>query len=395
MAYLFEFAAGAVAGALGMVPFLHTNLLLEFTKNAFAALGLAVFAAALAFSHSVFEIIPAVFLFVPSGGQALSMLPAHSLALKGRALFAARTVLHSMFYSFLAALAILPLAIVFLPPLFEAVRPYSAFLLAAIVAGAFAMERGKKLAAGVFIFLLSGFFGFLLFSFPLQREPLFPLLSGLFGIPAVMLSMNGKSVEPGKDEAAAVDAKMVVVGAVLGMLSPLLPALNPALLSGLALIFLESTPVAFLQVNSAVASSKMLYDFTSVFIAGKARSGAAVAVKEAVFRLEWSQFVSVLAAGAAAFFAALAVVLFASKKLSTTITALGNRLNLVVLGLIVAGVFAYSGPAGLFTAAVASCIGLVPALVGTRRSHAMGALILPSMIYSLGLAGEITRFIKS
>jgi len=398
MDLLFPLAAGIAAGALGLVPFLHTNLLLQLTQNWFYGLGLAAFASALAFSHSVFEIIPSVFLFVPSGGQALSMLPAHELAMKGKAVLAARTVLHSMLASFAAALALLPIGLVMLPLLFDAIAPYSPLILIALAASTFFAEKGKNAIAGIFIFLLSGVFGFLLFSFPIQKEPLFPLLSGLFGIPAVLLSFGGKPAKPEDEKGPKgflADTWLVGAGAVLGMLSDLLPALSPAFVSSIALAFFEESPLAFLQVNSAVISSKMLYDFVAVFSVGKARSGAAVAVQQAVTATDWGQFLIVIAAGAAAFFAALAVLLFASRKLAGAMASLGSRMNAAVLAIIVGAVFAYGGPAGLFTAGVATCIGLLPPLVGARRSHAMGALIVPSIVYSLGWAGPLALLVKT
>jgi putative membrane protein len=52
---------------------------------------------------------------------------------------------------------------------------------------------------------------------------------------------------------------------------------------------------------------------------------------------------------------------------------------------VIALVFATSGLFGLLIATVASAIGLVPALAGVSRTHCMGCLLLPTLLFFLGI----------
>jgi putative membrane protein len=53
--------------------------------------------------------------------------------------------------------------------------------------------------------------------------------------------------------------------------------------------------------------------------------------------------------------------------------------------LLVLLIFLFTGPLGLAVASVATAVGLLPPLLGVRRVHLMGALLLPVIVFLLGL----------
>ncbi|KUG21238.1 hypothetical protein ASZ90_009009 [hydrocarbon metagenome] len=57
-----------------------------------------------------------------------------------------------------------------------------------------------------------------------------------------------------------------------------------------------------------------------------------------------------------------------------------------MIGFIAVLTFVLCGPFGLLVLALATAIGLVPHLVNIRRVYCMGAIMLPVMLYSFGLA---------
>jgi putative membrane protein len=65
-------------------------------------------------------------------------------------------------------------------------------------------------------------------------------------------------------------------------------------------------------------------------------------------------------------------------------TALAGAVTLV-LGL--------TGVAGLFVAAVATAIGLVPVLHGSRRMNALGVILLPLALNLSGVGPDVARFL--
>ncbi len=58
-------------------------------------------------------------------------------------------------------------------------------------------------------------------------------------------------------------------------------------------------------------------------------------------------------------------------------------LNLGVLAYLACAVFLVSGAGGLLILATATAVGLLPPLLGIRRTHVMGLIIVPSIALSL------------
>ena len=374
--------AGTLVGFFaGLLPFLHTNLLIRFLPSLPALEG-SVFVVALAFSHMVSETLPAVFFALPSAGQSASVLPAQELSLRGEGAKALKLMLHGLLGGTVAALALLPFAWFAVPLLYGAVKPLTWALLSGIVIASLWADKKWK---GAVVFALSGVFGYLVFSTPLLREPLFPLLTGLFGIPALLNAMRGEGKAPKQKDCAGVKAgvPLIAAGAVTGVFSPLLPALSPAFLSAAAFMAIgEWSGEGFLVLASSVTASKMVADFAGVAMLGKARSGAAAAVQDLLGRADVAQTGMML--GAAAFALCVSVaVLLAAYRLFIGIR-IGRKAYASLLVLIVAAVFLFEGAAGVFVCGIAAAIGVMPILSGTRRSYSMGALILPAILWSLG-----------
>jgi putative membrane protein len=380
---------GIVVGILGVVPFLHTNLLLEILKNFFSdPLNLSIFAASLAFAHLVFEVLPSIFFYVPSANLNVSVLPSHQLVLKGEGLLAFKLTLHSFFFSLLLSVLLLPFFMAVLPAVFSFVKPMIPFLMLLLLAALFLSEKSpRKSFYGIAAFLISGVFGFAVFSLPLSGNTLFPVLTGLFGFSSLFLSIREESETiPQKDLPVEIDWRLIFVGALLGGFAVLFPAFNPALWSSLAFIFLENSPALFISLNSAVVSSKLFYDFAGVYIIGKARTGAAVVVKESLVGISLNQFVFIVLAILIAFSLSLAILLFLYKPVIKKIFSkkFRNPAPYLFVFLLVL-LFIYSGFTGVFIASVATAVGLIPAFLGIKRSYSLGALILPSLIYATGL----------
>lgn len=380
------FAAGFAAGLAGLIPFLHTNTLLELLQGFFAEpLALAVFAAALAGSHAVFEAAPAVFFAVPSANQNVSVLPAHAMTREGKGLAALKILVYSLAGGFAFAVLLTPAAALVLPPAFEFLKPFAALALAAAIAAFVLSEKNLvKAALGTGLLLLSGALGFLALEFPLSRDPLFALLTGFFCIPSLLLSFGGKNVAQ-KNERVSIDWKLVFTGGALGAFSALLPAMTPAVIAAIAFSFLERRPLAFLSLASAVAGSKLAFDFAATALIGKARSGAAFTAMEALGRPSAVETILLLAACGAALFAATALLALAYKKIPKLFGNLSPTANKVFLAAVITMVFVYCGWSGLFIAGVAASIGLLAVVCGSRRSYCNGSLLIPALLYFTGL----------
>jgi len=378
-----EFFAGFVLGFSGLIAFVHTNFLLQFSSPFLPAQGFskAVFASSLSFSKIVFELVPSIFFFIPSASYGVSVLPAQKLFSQGKGVIALKTTLACFFCSALFSFALLPLAFLFLPLLHSALSPGVGWALF-FVTGACLLSK-KRRAESVFAFTLSGVLGWVLLSRPVVQEPLFPLLSGLFGIPAILLSSQVRAKQE-EGSAGPLDLKIVFVSCVLGAFSSLLPAMSPAFLVSLLLLVLEPFgPMLFVQSVSAVLVSKTFFDFAGFVLIGKARSGA-VAFASAELSSP-ADLIPVFAAGAASLFLAICVMLLLERKLRG-LRFSGGKLSIAVLCLIVFGAFYLDGGMGVLVLAVSACVGVCVSLLGVDKTTALGALILPSLLFFFSAA---------
>ncbi len=392
---LFLFSgAGAILGITGAVPFFHANAVLQFAGTILPLAGLAVFAVSLSFSRLAFEAFSSIFLLVPSESQAASILPGHRMVLAGRGEEALETAIRSFALALVASVLLLPFFLAVSGDFYGAVKPFVLpLLLLAVFAMLFLEKTGEKFFLGALVFLLSGAFGFLSLSLDADGKTLFPLLSGLFGFSSILASSIGTKSEEGLTDvgfkvAARGDGKKeVFAGVAAGIFSSFLPALSPAFLSAFAFAFFEGRDErGFIALNSAVIASKMFFDVFAVFTIGKARSAAAAAIVPAVES----------GALAAMDFAAMALVAFAFSLLLfyaarpflfralRRATRASGQLNKALFALLFLAVLGVSGFYGLFIAAVATAIGMLPVLLGVKRSFAMGALMLPAMVYLSG-----------
>jgi TctA family transporter len=354
------------AGLAGLLPFAHTNLILQFVE------GDALLVSVIAFSHLGFESIPAVFFSLPGAAHSASVLPAHALALKGQATAAFQSVLRGLVEGLFWAVPLYPLALLAYPLAHPFFKEWSWLVLTALCLAFFWSEKRVQ---GVLVFALSGALGFLCFSF--FENALFPLLTGLFGVP-LLLTSSGKAVAEG-EPVELKPGKNCFFGAIAGAVSPLLPAVNPALLASSAFLFLEGDSWAYLFFASALASSKTVFDFTAKSVLGVSRSGAAAA-------FQGGGAVEVLA-GAATLLVAVALLLFFSRPL-TRLAAKLNKPKLFFVAVITIAFF-LGGWSSLFVLASASCIGLLALECGVRKANAAGALVLPSILYSTGAGAAL------
>ena len=386
MEWLAAWLQGVAAGALGVLPFVHPNALLRL--NAFQGIDAAVFAAALAFSHIAFQTIPTVFLCLPSSGQSVGVLPAQRMALEGRTGKAFSLVLKTSFWALAFALALTPFSIIALKALIVVVKPFAGAVLA-LLAASFVV-REKNVARAGLAFAVAGAVGFAALVLPVAREPLFPLLTGLFGVPALLASFNaGKAAEVTR-EPARVNRKIVFASVAVASLSPLLPALTPALLASLAFLAFKPSEEEFLTASTALVVSKTFFDFAATHAIGKARSGTAALALEALKTVSAQDVLlfAVVAATALAF--ATLALLFAQKWLNRVFYSINQKaLATALFAGLTAAVFLASGAGGLVVLATASAAGAFTDFLGARKGLLSGALIAPSLAHSFGVTTAI------
>ena len=488
---LFALFFGVAMGSLtGLIPGFHVNnvaLILLALSPVFLSWGIPLSAvAAIIVStgtvHTFLNYIPSALLGAPDGDTALSLLPGHRMLLSGNA---PRGVAWSARGSQLGLFLSLPLIIVariaFGDELgwYDYLRNIIFFLLLGISFLLLATETTRldwpkwmrklsmnKLAtdsrfagflAATGFFLLSGFYGWAVFSLP-ARSPvgipdaslLLPSLAGLFGIATLLdIYATTSHIPPQNEDWTLPPAKPLLVpcfwsgvaGASMGVLPGMTASQATVLVMGgrnvaakvqgkegygmdwetrrltemtdeelleIALSEAEGgvegpqtkQDLEVIAILSAVNTAVTVMVLGFLYIIGRSRSGATLALKMMYPIDTWSSaeptadFVRLIAITVAAGLMAMPIMRVVGKGMLRLHAAI--PLQQMVMGVIIfvsALVWFTTGFIGIGVLIIGTILGLIPPRVGIRRSHGMGIIIVPIMIYTFSQAQDAFGFL--
>ncbi|WP_297507663.1 tripartite tricarboxylate transporter permease [Thermococcus sp.] len=369
---LWEALLGIITGTLsGITPGIHVNTLALMVRNSIPS---AVTLFAMGLTHTFLDVFPSTFLGVPDEGSALSVLPAHRLVLRGRGMEVIRIAILSSVLAVLLSIPMIPLYTLLAPLYTPKAGKVIILLLSALL---IATERDK--VSAFLIYLLSGFLGLLLLSGSL-REPLYHLLTGLFGVPALLAGLSGeKAITPGRAELLIARSRLVLfslIGTTLGMVASLVPAFTA---SQAALIgtFISRDERSFLTVVYSVNTANFLFSTVNYLQTGRVRNGI-VAMMPPVGLSYLPAFLLV------ALLTSVTVLLYGeplSRLLAGLISRVPYRLinGTVLLFLFILSI-AFDGLQGLLALTASSMIGYLTLELGVKRTNCMGALMLPLIL---------------
>jgi len=386
---------GVILGVItGLIPGLHVNNLTPafvMLAGGSGSIEIASLIVAMSITNVFVSYIPSTYLGVPEEGTELSVLPAHRLLLEGRGHYAVKLTVFGCLGGLLVSAVILFPFLMLVKPAYGAIKPNMHWLLLSVVAVMIATERSpEKVVWACLIFLLSGFLGLVALDGKILKSEaaLMPLLSGLFGASVLLPSIASDCRLPkqkiGSEEPKQV-GKPILTGTIAGAVTGIIPGIGPSQGTVLAQLACGGDGTEnFLTTVSSVNTSKALLSFAALYAIGRGRSGAAVAVGQ-ILIIGTSELlvmvgVSLFAGGIAAL-----LTLKLSKAMAKGISKVPYRkMCVAVLALVTALVFFYSGLVGLLVFAVATSVGVLPALVSVKRTHAMGVIILPCILFFAG-----------
>jgi putative membrane protein len=379
----------------GLAPGIHVNLvsvillsispfLLHYTN----VIVLCVFIVAMAITHSFLDAVPAIFLGAPDSDQVMNVLPGHKLLLEGKGFEAVKLTIIGSLLALLAGIVLVPIFVPIMPSLYTYLSKYMGWILLAVVA--FMILKDKKRHWNFVIFLMSGILGIIVLGMPNLKNPLFPLLSGLFGISGLIISLQQKVKIPQQSVTETIKlkkselAQAIGAGTVAGSLTGFFPGLGPA--QGAVLVsqfFKKMSNYGFMVLVGGINTVNFLFSLITLYAIEKARNGAVIVIAELLtINIKYViMFIAVaLIAGGFSTFMAMKI----SKVFSKVISKVNyQKLCLAIILLVAALVFYFSGFTGLLVLAASTAIGLIPPLMGVARNHSMGCLLLPVMLYFL------------
>lgn len=384
-------ALGILFGTLtGLIPGIHINLVGVFLISLAASflsflhpIYFVVFIVAMAITHTFVDFIPSIFLGCPDTDTELSVLPGHELLKKGRGYEAITlTVYGSLAAIFLLIIIAFP-ATFLLEKFYDPIKILIPGLL--ILVSFFLISSERKMKNAFVVFLLSGLLGLAVLNMNL-KEPLLPLLTGLFGSSMLVISIRDKISIP-KQKISKTKTKLFkpLLGAAIA--SPLCSFL-PGLGSGQAAIIGNSISRTdkrgFLVLLGATNTLVMGFSFLAFYAIARTRTGATVAISEIIGTLSKEILilcvVVILISGIISFFLTIKLAKFFSIRIQKINYILLSELTLIVLIIIV---FLISGFLGLLVLAAATATGYYCISLGVRRTNMMGCLLLPVIILYL------------
>ena len=398
----FEFLIAALLGITagiftGLIPGVHINLVSILLVSVSAYLldfvslpSLGVFIISMAIAHTFLNVLPAIFLGAPDADTALGVLPGHKLLLQGMGYEAVKLTVLGSLLSLIMAIILIPLFIVIVPKIYETLQPYIGFILLGVAIYMVLIEKGldKKFWAFA-VFLMAGILGIIDLTLPNLKQPLFPMLSGLFGISMLIVSLSNK-VEIPKQRITDVikipkfeNFRALVAGTFSGSFVSFFPGLGPAQAAILgSQIMGRLSTYSFLILIGAIDTVNMAVSLVSLYAIDKARNGAVLAIREILTTIDLNTlilFLSVilLVGGIATF-----LTLYLTKFFAKLIEKLNYQyMGLSVILLIIILVFYFSSWLGLLILLVSTAIGIIPNIVNVKRSHSMGCLMLPVILF--------------
>jgi len=391
---LISIIIGILFGMLtGLIPGIHINLISllllsisPFLLQYFSIISLAIFIIAMSVTHTFLDSIPSIFLGAPDSAQALGVLPGHRYLLKGNGLMALKLTIIGSFGALILSIVLFPLLIYIVDFVYPLIKNYIGYLLLIVVT--FMILRDKFKIWALFIFLLSGTFGFLVLNLNL-KNPLFPMLSGLFGISTLLISLlKNHKIPPQKiDQEIKLDKKKTIKALGSGQFSGFLTSMFPGLgAAQAAVLSMQITPNlgdhGFMVLIGSINTANFTMSLATLYVLNKARNGSIVAISKLMESFNLTHIViflfTALIAGSAAVFLALKI----GKIFSKLITKINYKKLVISIILFIALLtIILTGPLGFFILITSTFMGIIPAIVKTTRTHSMGCLLLPVIIY--------------
>ena len=269
------------------------------------------------------------------------------------------------------------------------VEQWIGYLLIAVMAYMIFREK-KKWLKSLGVFLLSGALGLVVLSgIPNLKQPLFPLLSGLFGFSILIVSLSKKSAIPQQiaDSKLTISnkniGKSVSAATGVGFLAAFLPGFGSSQAAIVATnVVGDLGDEGFLSLVGGINTANMLISIATIYILDKARNGAIVVVDKLAPDIGLPEVLLFLGTALVAGGISVILTLRLSRLFSKLIVKV-NYLKLVlsIIGFITLLTFYFDGILGLLILITAAAIGLVTSYLGVGKNHLMGCLIVPVILY--------------
>ena len=373
---------GVIIGSItAIIPGLHSNLVATFIVALnFTNLPLPVILISIATTHLFVTIIPALYLSLPNESTAVSLLPGQQLVKEGKGYDGVMAHANSALLSFIILIPCLFFVIPFIQPIYKLIYPAIPFLLMLAMISFFGKE---KLPWRLIIILSASILGILTLSYNSINEPMLPLLSGLFGIPSLISSLNAKIPEQKIIHSKITTSMKAVLplGWLAGSIVGFLPGVGTAHAATIAQATKKFHAKTQLALLSAIVCANFLFSLATSTSLGKARNGV-IAILMQTTQLHPDSIYLFSATALASAGIAYLITRFLAKVFAEHADVFAKPIIKQCLILFISVlVFSFSGWKGILVLVTASFIGSIPVLLNLERSMLMSAIIMPVLVF--------------
>jgi len=391
---------GCIIGTFtGLFPGIHINLIAAILLAALTSLtflqtvpiiNLAIFVVSMSITHTFLDFIPSIYLGAPDEDSFLSILPGHQLLQKGLGHKAVTQTLYGSLTAIPTILISIPIFIYVLPIIFNTTKTIVPFIL--IFASFYLILREKEPLIALTVFTLAGFLGFATLNLPI-KQPLLPLLTGLFGLSSLFISIKNKTIIPTQILSPLKKIKLpknYIKTSVAALISAPLCSFLPGIGSGHAAVIgseiFEQDNESFLFLVGAINTIVVALSFITIYSIGKSRSGVAATVKDLLTTITPSNLaliiLTIILSGIISFLLGIQI----SKTSSKYINKINYKtLSIIIISILIIINIIFSNLLGLLTLISATALGIFTILSGSRRLNLMGSLLVPTIIFYLTL----------
>ena len=384
----------------GFCPGIHVNTTIPFivslsflTENSF---DIAILIVSVSVTEMFADHIPSIFIGSPDADTSLCVLPSHRMLLEGRGYEALKLTVIGNLGSLVGSLIFIFLFFRYFEVVYAFSKPFIHIIILSVLAYMIVSEKklGKMLSS-LLILVLSGVLGVLCLNSSIvnQENVLFPVLTGLFGLSSMLISFSDNASIPMQSNennlmvTKGVIIKVLLISSISGILVGFLPAVG---ISEAAVIVQSigglNNPRTFLMMTAGINSANDVFSMISLYLVGNPRSGASVAIEKLLGEPTFHETLLLIGVMMMVSGISACITLFLGKRASCFLDKINFRLlNMAVILLIVALVFMMTGFYGMLILITSTSIGVLCAYLEIRRSHCMGVMMIPTLLFFLDL----------
>jgi len=383
----------------GLIPGIHINLVAVFLlaisvslSPFFPPIALVVFIISLSLTHIFVDFIPTIFLGAPDEDTSLSILPGHVMLINGKGYEA---VILSITGALIGIFILIPLILPFiylLPIIYPYIQRIISIILILIIIIMIFFEKGKnKKLYTLIIVILSGFLGYASLNQNL-KDPLLPLLTGLFGSSSLITSITKKQTLPiqeiiklkniYRDLKKFSFVKSISASLIASPICSFLPSLGSSQAATIgSYVISDLDRKEFLILIGIVNTLVMSLSFVILYSINKSRTGSAVAVNKLIPLISTGSLFIIIIAIIISSIAAFIISIFIAKYFSRLITKLSyTKLSIAILIFLTIIITIFAGWLGLIIYITSTALGISCILLGVKRTSLMGCLLIPTIL---------------